>query len=132
MKKTITNRDIVIAVLLQKMIDFVFGRGSLHHFEWEELKPQGYIRPDTIAVLKVNFKVCFGPTHSIDLRAEFDLFKERTDINDGSWFYIFHQEPLAVVGIFHSLTRSSGIFFREGDGDPKKLEKFLNKLGFIK
>lgn len=132
MKKTITNRDIVISVYLQKMIDFVFGRGSLHHLEWEELKHEGLIRPDTIAVLNVNFKVCFGPTHSIDLRAEFDLFEERTDINDMSWFYIFHNEPLVVVGILHNRTRSSGIFFREGDGNPKAMKNFLGKLDFIK
>lgn len=128
--KTVTNRDVVISVYLQRMIDYIFGRGSLYHFEWEEIKPAVKTKDDIIANLRVKLKVCFSPTYSIDLRAEFDLIKQRSDPNDTEWFYVFHEELNTKTGFLHTL-RGSKILFYGGNGTNGS-DKFLDKLGFIK
>ncbi len=122
--KTITNKDILISLHLQQLIDFLFKKGALHHFEWEETRK---IDPKTGRIgVTANFKTTFSPTHSIDLSASFILDPKKDDL-DFAGLNLRHVDLDLSVNLEYLSTPGVPTHF---SGNENRIEKFLNALGF--
>ena len=109
MKKSITNKDVVVGKFLQNLITHLFGIGELYHFEWEDegIAPN---RCDRRGHCKAKALVSLSLTHAINI--EIDNFylgdgnvygvKGWTDhVGAGQFVKVSHKETDTEVKLTH-------------------------------